>query len=217
MNEFEAETQAPGSGAAAPAGVSALRADQFARWGRGERLRVEEYLTRHPALAADAEVVLDLLYGELLLREHTGEAPHLDGDLERFSQLAEQLRRQFAVHQALACDTRSGEGPATPASPPLPDPCRQDTVMPESLAPAAPLCVAVPATRSSANSVGAAWASSTRRGRQSSAGWSPSRWCCTPSTPAGRSWRDSARNRGQGGNVPCESGAIARCATCSAP
>jgi tetratricopeptide (TPR) repeat protein len=129
VSDFQVETQAPGGSQGALAGTSALRADQFARWGRGERIGVEEYLAHHPELATDAEAVLDLVYGELLLREQAGEAPRLEEYLARFPHLAERLRRQFAVHQAFAGDTTdTHDGLRTP--PPLSDLSRQDTAMP---------------------------------------------------------------------------------------
>jgi hypothetical protein len=36
---------------------------------RGERSAVEAYVAQHPALAADCEAVLDLIYQEVLLRD----------------------------------------------------------------------------------------------------------------------------------------------------
>jgi tetratricopeptide (TPR) repeat protein/tRNA A-37 threonylcarbamoyl transferase component Bud32 len=132
MRGFEPETQGAADAEATPTGTSALRADQFACWQRGEPIRVEEYLVRHPELAQDAEAVLDLVYGELLLREQAGESPKLEEYLDRFPHLAERLRRQFAVHQLLAADvTGTHDGLRTP--PPLtlpPDLSQQDTEMP---------------------------------------------------------------------------------------
>jgi hypothetical protein len=52
-----------------------VRTSQRRAWQRGERLLIEEYLRRLPALQADAEAVLDLFRAEAGLREEMGEAP----------------------------------------------------------------------------------------------------------------------------------------------
>jgi tRNA A-37 threonylcarbamoyl transferase component Bud32 len=70
-------------------------------WGKGERVRVEAYLARHPRLADDPELLLDLLYTEFLLSEHAGEAPCPAEYLARFPAHAEALRRRLEVHRAL--------------------------------------------------------------------------------------------------------------------
>jgi serine/threonine protein kinase len=88
--------------AAVRAQAAALRADQMERWQRGERVPVEEYLTRQAELATDDETVLDLIYSEVCLREQLGESPRLDEYVQRFPRFEAGLRRQFAVHQALA-------------------------------------------------------------------------------------------------------------------
>jgi hypothetical protein len=76
-----------------------LRDDQRARWQRGERVAVEVYLERHPALPADA--LLDLIYQEVVLLQEAGEAPQLNEYLRRFPQFAAQLKDQFEVDEAL--------------------------------------------------------------------------------------------------------------------
>jgi serine/threonine protein kinase len=81
--------------------VEHLEEDQRARWQRGERIPVEDYLERHPALRAFADGVVDLVYNEFLLRQREGEASPLEEYLQRFPQLACQLRDQFEVHAAL--------------------------------------------------------------------------------------------------------------------
>src|SRR5262245_61685784 len=81
--------------------VEELRAEQCARWQRGDHVPAEDYLRRHPALQEDADNALKLIYQELLLREREGEAPLLGEYLGRFPQFAAQLRPLFAVHQAL--------------------------------------------------------------------------------------------------------------------
>ena len=76
--------------------------DMGIRWGRGERLLVESYLSSDPALCDTPEVLLDLIYQEVVLRERRGETPTLEEYKGRFPELASQLVRQFEVHQLLA-------------------------------------------------------------------------------------------------------------------
>src|SRR5947207_14746529 len=78
-----------------------LLLEQRRGWGRGERVRVEDYLTRYPALQSDREGILDLICNEIDLREERGESPQLDEYLQRFPQFASQLGLQFEVHRAL--------------------------------------------------------------------------------------------------------------------
>jgi hypothetical protein len=82
--------------------AAVLRVDQRQRWQAGERVPVEEYLCRHPAVGANAEAVVDLVYGEFLLRERLGERPDVDEYRRRFPQYAEVLRDQIALHRAVA-------------------------------------------------------------------------------------------------------------------
>ena len=44
-----------------------------------ERILVEAYFPDYPDLQGDTEVLLDLLYGEVLLREEIGDKPGLAG------------------------------------------------------------------------------------------------------------------------------------------
>src|SRR5262249_31009066 len=92
-----------------------------ARWQAGERIPAEAYLERHPALQADVEGALELIYHEVLLREGQGEAPQLDEYLARFPQFAERLRLLFQVHRALEArplPDRSGAPTLAPGAPP---------------------------------------------------------------------------------------------------
>src|SRR5262249_57830543 len=80
-----------------PAQVAAvLRVDQRQRWAAGERVGAEEYLNRHPGVAADADAALDLIFNEYLLREQLGEQPGPEEYQRRFPQheaaLGEQIR-----------------------------------------------------------------------------------------------------------------------------
>ncbi len=94
--------------------VAQLEDDQRARWQRGERVRVEDYLERHPALRDEPETVVDLVYNEFLLRQQRGETPQPEEYLERFPDLAESLRRQFEVHQFVPPLAPAGKLPDVP-------------------------------------------------------------------------------------------------------
>src|SRR5690242_4015262 len=88
--------------------LARLRADQGARWRRGDRVKAEAYLAQHPALRDNPEAAADLIHGELLLREERGEAPDPEGYLRRFPQYTEALRRQLLPHGALYARPQPG-------------------------------------------------------------------------------------------------------------
>jgi serine/threonine-protein kinase len=81
--------------------VEVLLLDQQQRWQAGERIPAELYLQWCPALQANAEHVLDLVYGEFLLREELGEQPDLAEYLRRFPSQAAALKLQVELHQAM--------------------------------------------------------------------------------------------------------------------
>jgi WD40 repeat protein len=94
--------------------LALLRTDQRERWARGERVMVEAYLERWPALRENAEAILDLLYAEHLLREEAGAAPALDEYRDRFPALAGEMARQLELHAAWSASrTLATVGPAT--------------------------------------------------------------------------------------------------------
>jgi serine/threonine protein kinase/Flp pilus assembly protein TadD len=82
--------------------------EQSQHWLRGQQALVETYLERFPDLAADRELVLDLICHEILLRTRRGELPDRADYLRRFPDFADDLEVQFEVHQALS---RDGEDP----------------------------------------------------------------------------------------------------------
>jgi tetratricopeptide (TPR) repeat protein len=84
-----------------------LRADQFKRWQRGERLLLEAYLAELPTLRDNEEALLNLLSGEVLLREARGESPSWEEYQQRFPHYPELLRRVFALHQVETPDAAS--------------------------------------------------------------------------------------------------------------
>ena len=74
---------------------------QAERWQRGEEILVEEILQTHPTLADTPEILMDLIYGELLCRENIGRATSVEEFVRRFPNLEDSIRRQFAVHNGL--------------------------------------------------------------------------------------------------------------------
>jgi predicted Ser/Thr protein kinase len=100
--------------------LSLLRGDQRRRWLGGDRVMVESYLERWPTLAEDVQGLLDLVYAEVLLREELGETPTLDEYLRRFPSHADSLKRQFALHRALA-DGKLLSVSETDSPPPTPE------------------------------------------------------------------------------------------------
>jgi serine/threonine protein kinase len=81
--------------------VADLMADQRRRWAGGERVPVEDYVRQRPALTADVEGLLDLIYHEVYLRERLGESPEREEYQRRFPRLAQAIAAQFDVHQAI--------------------------------------------------------------------------------------------------------------------
>jgi hypothetical protein len=55
-----------------------LEIDLWQRWQRGERVPADRYLDAYPAVKADPECAVRLVYAEYLLRERHGEAPLLE-------------------------------------------------------------------------------------------------------------------------------------------
>jgi WD40 repeat protein/tRNA A-37 threonylcarbamoyl transferase component Bud32/tetratricopeptide (TPR) repeat protein len=97
-------SDSPASAAPTPPGrplIERLQDEQRACWQRGERVPAEALLAKHPGLEADADLALELIYGEILLREGRNEAPRLEEYLLRFPQFTAQLRDQFEVHRAM--------------------------------------------------------------------------------------------------------------------
>lgn len=98
-----------------------LRAEQVRRWQRGEQVRVEVLLSAEPEDSVDSEGLLDLIYGEVLLREERGEHPTADEYVARFPTHAEAIQRQFVVHSELMIDqtwqsARETSGPFPPTA-----------------------------------------------------------------------------------------------------
>jgi eukaryotic-like serine/threonine-protein kinase len=93
--------------------LAVVRADQLRRWPRGEPVLVESYVRQVPALGSDPEALLDLIYSEVLVREQCGEQPGVEEYVRRFPAHENQIRRQFAIHAALASEALTPDLPLT--------------------------------------------------------------------------------------------------------
>jgi WD40 repeat protein len=82
-----------------------LLGDQSRRWRDRQPLSVEDYLRRVPSLRSDPELLLDLIYHEVVLRERNGETTCPDEYLARFPELREPLQALFDVHRLAAPST----------------------------------------------------------------------------------------------------------------
>ena len=81
-----------------------LRADQYKRWQRGERMLVEIYLQRVPALRQEEEAIFDLIINEVIVREERHESPRLEEYARRFPDLSERLAHWFEIQKSLKTD-----------------------------------------------------------------------------------------------------------------
>jgi serine/threonine-protein kinase len=88
--------------------VEAVRAELCAGWRRGEPVRAEALLQRHPDQKQDTDGCLQIIYQEILFRQERGEFPQLDEYLARFPEFAAQLGPLFAVHRVLDANSRAG-------------------------------------------------------------------------------------------------------------
>ena len=82
--------------------IHLIAADQRRQWLSGRRILLESYLPQHPEIAQSEELLLDLIYHEVRLRELMGEQVSLADYLRRFPQLKAQLEPLFEVHSAMA-------------------------------------------------------------------------------------------------------------------
>ncbi len=97
------------AGQLTPAQVAAvLLIDQRERWHDGHRIPAETYLELYPGLHGDMEFVVEIVYGEFLLREELGESPKPDDYFRRFPQYAGPLRVQIDLHDAIQVNQNPG-------------------------------------------------------------------------------------------------------------
>jgi len=65
----------------------------------GEQCQAEECLAAHPALAADSDATLELIYFEYVLREELGQEPSAEDWYRRFPEQQPSLEKIFQIHK----------------------------------------------------------------------------------------------------------------------
>jgi tetratricopeptide (TPR) repeat protein len=94
--------------------------EQDRRFARGEQVLVEPLLEAQPELRRQTELVLDLIYHEIHLRQQAGERPILADYQQRFPDFEDALRLQFEVHRALEAERSSAVSDPTAPVPQAP-------------------------------------------------------------------------------------------------
>jgi serine/threonine-protein kinase len=80
------------------------------RLSAGEACRAEELLVSFPAVAADINTRLELIYTEFVLREQLGQQPCPAQWYQRFPESREDLEELFAVHDLVRDSVRDAAG-----------------------------------------------------------------------------------------------------------
>lgn len=80
--------------------------DQRRRWESGERPSVEMYVRFLPAPVIP-EIILDLIYGEFMLRREAKENPNIEEYQRRFPEYAAQIARQLSLQAAFSVNDLS--------------------------------------------------------------------------------------------------------------
>ena len=99
--------------------LTLLLDEQSVDWQRGARTPVETYLQRRADVGDDPEVILNLVYHEVLLRRRLGsDEPTLEEYVPRFPHLADALAIQFELDLALPFEDSETAGPRQELAPP---------------------------------------------------------------------------------------------------
>ena len=98
-----------------------IKVEIIARFERGERPSVREYLDRFPELKTADEQVISLVYEEFCLLEEGGQAPSVDHFCDQYRTWADSLASQLRYHRLLSQVAMVPSGPRTP-SPSYPQP-----------------------------------------------------------------------------------------------
>lgn len=86
--------------------VALIGLDQQHAMAAGKMTTVEEYLERFPQLADDDDALLDLIYGEIMLREEAGLESDWHAYVERYPHLRDRLKRQSHLHRLVMAAAR---------------------------------------------------------------------------------------------------------------
>jgi serine/threonine-protein kinase len=106
--------------------IAEIRAEHRAQWEAGNRVPIEVFIAGHSEIQIDADFMIDLIYGELLLREELGETISWEEYFQRFPLYMDELRRQQLIDQMMQGFSPS-TGQSTVPEPPT-NRTNQDTV-----------------------------------------------------------------------------------------
>ncbi len=81
--------------------IDFIMTEQRRCWAKGERPLLERYLHGRPEHPFSPQVLLDLIYHEILLREEAGDRCELAEYVGRFPDLGDELRVHFEIHEAI--------------------------------------------------------------------------------------------------------------------
>src|SRR5438445_7948207 len=71
--------------------ISKLAGEMAERWHAGERPQAEEFLSRHPELCGQSDIIVRLIYEEICLRQEIGQESASIEVVQRFPQWRQQL------------------------------------------------------------------------------------------------------------------------------
>jgi serine/threonine protein kinase len=92
--------------------LQSLVRDTIRRWRGGERPDADALLQRHPALAENKSLAIDLIYEEFCLRSELGDTLVPSTFCERFPHFEQSLSKMLAVHETLEESSRTLSPPA---------------------------------------------------------------------------------------------------------
>lgn len=81
--------------------VAAICADQRRCWSTGQRMLAEDYRQQHPALRANSEWMLDLIYNEVTIRRLRGEPVDSRDFCRRFPEFETEISALLSIDEAL--------------------------------------------------------------------------------------------------------------------
>jgi formylglycine-generating enzyme required for sulfatase activity/serine/threonine protein kinase len=89
--------------------IDQLLSEQCAAWREGRSKPVEDFLVENPGLSGDSFALLELVYGEIRLRQELGQSPDSDEYGRRFPQLSERLAAFFSHGRPTPQSSQAGD------------------------------------------------------------------------------------------------------------
>ena len=81
--------------------IALLCVDQTSRWEAGEYVLVEDYYDQCPELIEDQEMLLDLIYNEIYLRDEYDQSCDRNSFRTRFPNLYDQIEFMLEIHEVI--------------------------------------------------------------------------------------------------------------------